>query len=479
MEYPHSYQVNCVYNDLVSNTVGLEPHQTIEDVEYNTQCRIYTIRASGSKLYFLTVNILNGENLVDSKFQIVIAKQVLTNPESIEVAKKLSMGDIIGIKGYLGKTKVGEPSLFAREFIRLVPCLHEIPKEQYAVSDYDVRFRKRYLDLICNQSSRYNLIIRSKIIKYLRNYLDNQGFMEVETPILHTNYGGANAKPFITLHNDYKMNMYMRIAPELFLKQLVIGGFGKIYEIGKQFRNESADLTHNPEFSSIEVYQSPADYTNMMKLCEDFFRSVVFYIHSSHKITYKGEELNFESSFRQIDFLEELSKKTGYNMVGIVLSDPTVQTEIIGLLTKFSIKCAPPLTIPRVLDKLCGHFIEPECIQPTFIINHPKIMSPLAKPHRSNPLITERFELFICSHEYANAYTELNIPSVQKEAFDKQFQDKNSGDAEAQNPDIEFITALEYGLPPTGGLGIGIDRLVMMLTNQESIREIISFPTMK
>jgi len=238
MEYPHYFETNCEFNDLVSNTNKLEPHQTIEDMEFSAQCRIYTIRASGSKLYFLTVSVLNGENLVDSKFQVVIAKQVLTDHESIEVAKKLSMGDIIGIKGYLGKTKVGEPSLFAREFIILAPYLHEIPKEQYTVSDYDVRFRKRYLDLICNQSSRYNLITRSKIIKYLRNYLDNQGFMEVETPILHTNYGGANAKPFIfiTLHNDYKMNMYMRIAPELFLKQLVIGGFGKIYEIIKQFR---------------------------------------------------------------------------------------------------------------------------------------------------------------------------------------------------------------------------------------------------
>lgn len=477
--YPHSFQVNCTYQNLVSTTDMLEPHQTIEDREYMIQCRIHTSRASGSKLYFLTVSVLNGENLINSKFQVVIAKQVLTNPETIDEAKKLSMGDIIGVKGYLGKTKVGEPSLFAREFTRLAPCLHEIPKEQYAITDYDVRFRKRYLDLICNQTARYNLITRSKIIKYLRNYLDNQGFMEVETPILHTNYGGANAKPFITLHNDYKMNMYMRIAPELFLKQLIIGGLNKIYEIGKQFRNESIDLNHSPEFTSVEMYQSPADYNTMMKLCENFFKDVVSHIHSTHKITYKGAELDFGKPFRQVDFLEELSKKTGYNMVGVDLSDLTVQAEIIGLLTKFDIKCPPPLTMPRVLDKLCGHFIEPECVQPTFIINHPKIMSPLAKPHRTNPLVTERFELFICEHEYANAYTELNIPLIQKEAFDKQFQDKNSGDVEAQNPDTDFITALEYGLAPTGGLGIGIDRLVMMLTNQDSIREIISFPTMK
>lgn len=477
--YPHSFHVNCKFNDLVQKTGNLEPHQSNESEEFNCQCRIYTIRSSSSKLYFLTVNILNGENLVESRFQIVIAKQILRDPESIDIAKNLSMGDIIGVKGYLGKTKVGEPSLFAKEFVILAPCLHEIPKDQYSVSDYDVRFRKRYLDLISNQTSRYNLITRSKIIKYLRNYLDNLDFLEVETPILHTNYGGANAKPFITLHNDYKMNMYMRIAPELFLKQLVIGGLNKIYEIGKQFRNESIDLNHNPEFESIELYWSPADYTDMIKLCEDFFKSVVYYIHQTYVITWKGHQIDFSQPFRQIDFLEYLSEKTSYNFVGIDLTDSQVYNDMINLMDKFAIKCPPPLTIPRILDKLCGHFIESECIQPTFIIHHPKIMSPLAKPHRSNPMITERFELFICESEYANAYTELNDPEVQKQAFMKQSQDKSTGDSEAQPTDMDFVTALEYGLPPTGGLGIGIDRLVMMLTGQESIREVISFPTMK
>lgn len=477
--YPHSFSVNCKYNDLVVKTSIMEPHQTDETEIFECQARIYTIRSSGSKLYFLTVSILNGENLVDSKFQFVIAKQILSDPESVNLAKELSMGDIIGVKGYLGKTKNGEPSIFVKEFIRLAPCLGEIPKEQYAITDFDVKYRQRYLDMISNQSTRYNLITRSKIIKYLRNYLDNMDFLEVETPILHTNYGGANAKPFITFHNDYKMDMYMRISPELFLKQLVIGGMGKIYEIGKQFRNESVDTCHLPEFSSIELYQSPADYTDMIKLCEDFFKSVVYHIHQTYKINYKGHELDFEKSFRQIDFLEELSKKTGYNMVGIDLTTSEVYQDLLKLLEKFKIKCSPPLTIPRILDKLCGHFIEPECIQPTFIMHHPKIMSPLAKPHRSNQLVTERFELFICEKEYANAYTELNDPQIQKLAFDKQFEDKKLGDSEAQNPDMDFITALEYGLPPTGGLGIGIDRLVMLLTGQESIREIVTFPTMK
>ena len=476
--YPYSYKVNCKFNDLQNKTSAMEPHQSDESNEYSCMGRIYTIRSSGSKLYFITVNILNGENLINSQFQFVIAKQVLINPESIDLAKQLSMGDIIGVKGYCGKTKVGESTLFVKEFVRLVPCLHEIPKEQYGVSDYDVKYRKRYLDMITNQSTRYNLITRSKIIKYLRNYLDNMDFIEVETPILHSNYGGANAKPFITLHNDYKTNMYLRIAPELFLKQLVIGGMGKIYEIGKQFRNESINKNHLPEFSSIEVYWSPADYTDMMKLCEDFIRSVVYYIHNTYKITFMNHELDFEKPFRQIDFLEYLTEKTGYNFIGVDLSE-TVKTDLLELLKKFDVKCSPPLTIPRILDKLCGHFIESECIQPTFILHHPKIMSPLAKPHRTNPFITERFELFICESEYANAYTELNDPQIQKQAFDKQFEDKNAGDSEAQNPDMDFVTALEYGLPPTGGLGIGIDRLVMLLTGQESIREIVTFPTMK
>lgn len=221
-------------------------------------------------------------------------------------------------------------------------------------------------------------------------------FLEVETPILNTNYGGDNAKPFITLHNNYKMNMYMRISPELFLKQLIIGGMGKIYEIEKQFRNESCNYNHLMEFSSIEIYQSPSDYTDMMKLCEDFFRVVVYHIHNSYKIKYMRHELYFSQPFRQIDFLEYLSEKIGYNFVGLDLLTQSVKEDLLDLLEKHNVNCPPPLTIPRILDKLCRQFIESECIQPTFIIHHPKIMSPLAKPHCSNPLITEYFELFIC-----------------------------------------------------------------------------------
>ncbi len=475
-KYPHSFTVDCKYQELLENSQNIEPHQIIETKSYSLQARVLTIRNSSSKLYFSTVNVLNGENIPNTKFQIVFARQYLQSDQIMTLIKKIGMGDIIGVTGWLGKTKVGEPSIFATGVTVLAPCLHEIPKEYCAVSDIEVKYRKRYLDMITNETTRYNLITRSKIISNLRNYLNNLDFLEVETPILHTNYGGANAKPFITLHNDYKMNMFMRIAPELFLKQLIIGGMGKIYEIGKQFRNESVDSTHNPEFTSIELYWSPADCSNMLILCENIIKHLVYSIHKSYQITYKGVELDFSVPFKQVDFIETIETKSGEK---INLESETLESDLKQIMLKHNIKCSPPQTIPRILDKLAGHFIEVDCVQPTFIINHPRIMSPLAKPNRLNPLVTERFELFILHHEYANAYTELNIPEIQAQAFKTQAQDKTGGDEEAQPADMDFVHALEHGLPPTGGLGIGIDRLVMMITGQETIREILAFPTMK
>jgi lysyl-tRNA synthetase class 2 len=475
--YPYNFDINCSYNNLMETVNKYNDHEINEDKIWKVQCRVMLKRCASSKLYFLTVNILNSENLVNSEFQIVISKNMLYDENDIEIVKKITLGDIIGVEGYLGKTKVGENSIFVKKIILLAPCLHDLPKEQYISDDPDVKYRQRYLDMIINPKTRFNLITRSKIIKYIRNYLDDKNYLEVETPILNTNYGGANAKPFITHHNDYKMEMFLRIAPELFLKQLVIGGLTKIYEIGKQFRNESVDQTHNPEFTSIEIYTSPADYNNMFDLCENLIKNLVKNITGSYKVIYKGIELDFEKPFNRIDFLEELRIKTEYHFND--LESETSFVEVKNLLEKYNIKCAPPLTMPRMLDKLAGEFLETQCVQPTFIFHHPKIMSPLAKPHRLLPNITERFELFILEKEYANAYTELNDPTIQKEAFMKQSKDKNNGDSEAQPPDLDFVKALEYGLPPTGGLGLGIDRLVMLLTNQDTIREILCFPTMK
>jgi len=471
-KYPYMFETNCLYSDLVNKAATLTDHEILRDDNYKIFGRINLKRAASNKLFFFTVNIL-GENLVESEFQIVVAKHLLLDEDDLEIAKKLTLGDIIGIVGYIGKTKVGEPSIFANHIELLAPCLHDIPKEQYQVTDLDVKYRQRYLDMFTNKTTRYNLITRSKIIKYIRNYLDNLNYLEVETPILNTNYGGANAKPFITKHNDYKIDMFMRIAPELFLKQLVIGGLHKIYELGKQFRNESVDQTHNPEFTSIEIYTSPADYNNMFDLCETIIRNLVYYIHGTYKITYKNVELDFEKPFQRIEFLTELKKITGYHFND--LESEVGFQEIKDLLEKLNVHCPPPVTIPRMLDKLASEFLEVQCIQPTFIFHQPRVMSPLAKPHRLDNQITERFELFILEKEYANAYTELNDPEIQKSAFTKQ----SSDDLEAQPTDLDFVKALEYGLPPTGGLGIGIDRLVMLLTNQDTIREILCFPTMK
>jgi len=477
MSYPYSFTTNSKYADIISTLNTFESHYIDKDHTISIMARVILKRSSSNKLFFFTVNVL-GENLDESPLQVVVHNSVSTDDDLI-VAKKITLGDIIGIEGYLGKTKVGEPSIYVSKLTLLAPCLHDLPKEQYMPTDHDCRFRQRYLDLIMNPKSRSNLITRSKTIKFIRNYLDNSGYLEVETPILNVNYGGANAKPFITYHNDYKMNMYMRIAPELFLKQLVIGGLNKIYEIGKQFRNESVDMTHNPEFTSIEIYSAPGDCSVMFELCEDLIKSIVKTLCGKSVITFKGIELDFNKPFKKIDFLDDLSVKLDFDFNGLDFDLPDTLHILTRLLEEENLVCPPPLTIPRILDFLSGEYLEIDCIQPTFICNHPKIMSPLAKPHREQPWKTERFELFIIEKEYANAYTELNDPVIQKSAFEKQNSDKASGDTEAQPPDMEFVKALEYGLPPTGGLGIGIDRLVMMLTGEESIREIISFPTMK
>ncbi len=473
--YPYNYEINTTYNNLIETVEKYDNHY-IDTKLYKIQCRVILKRSASKNLHFLTVSILNGENLIKNNFQVVIAKQLLTEEKDIENIKNITLGDIIGVEGNLGKTKIGEASIFVKKYIILSKCKNELPKEHFGISNIDVRFRQRYLDLIINEKSRYNLITRSRVIREIRNIMDNEGFMEVETPILHTNYGGANAQPFITKINAYNMNMYMRISPELFLKQLVIGGLNKIYEIGKQFRNEGADSTHNPEFTSIECYQTPADYVDMIVLCEKIIKNVIYKTKNTYKITYDNKEIDF-SKFHKINYLDELRKKLNYDFKN--LETETTYNDIDKILKDRNIRCEEPRTIGRMLDKLAGEYIEKECIEPTFVMYHPRVISPLAKPHREDSEITERFELFINGKEYANAYTELNIPEIQERAFIEQNKDKNKGDSESQPTDMDFVRALEYGLPPTGGLGIGIDRLVMLICDEVNIREVLSYPIMK
>jgi len=468
--YPHMYESSFKYETFrIYDT--LENGAKNRDVVFQLVGRILTKREASKKLYFYKVLIDGNDVQVCSN----LGDYGSTDKDCPEFIwnKATYNGDIIGVKGFIGKTDKGELTIFSTSGLILTPCLEIIPKEHYGVEDPEIRYSKRYLDLIVSKDIRTIFKTRSKIIKIMRNIFDEEDFMEVETPILGNSYGGANAKPFKTFMNDMKQDMYMRIAPELYLKQLVIGGFNKVYEIGKQFRNESRDLSHVPEFTSMECYWSCSDYNNMLLFCEKLVSQIVFRVFGSFKIIYQGTELDFTPPFKRIDILDTLRIKTGYAFEN--LETEQTRLELLDICSKNNIKFPPPYNTARILDKLIGEYIEIDCIQPTFLMHHPYIMSPLAKPHRNDSLLSERFELFIMQKELGNAYTELNSPFIQRDNFIKQMKDKNGGDEEAQIPDDSFVKALEYGLPPTSGLGIGIDRLVMYLTNQTSIREVILF----
>jgi len=468
--YPHMYESTFKY-DVFKIYDELSNGQKYKERVFQVVGRILVKREASKKLYFYRVLVDGNEIQVCSN----LGDYNSTDKDLPEFAwnKATYNGDIIGVKGFVGKTDKGELTIFSISGSILTPCLEVIPKDYYGVEDPEIRYSKRYLDLILGKDIRSIFKTRSKIIKTMRDIFEEEEFMEVETPILGTSYGGANAKPFKTYLNDAKQDMYMRIAPELYLKQLVIGGFNKVFEIGKQFRNESRDLTHVPEFTSMECYQTVGDYNTMLSLCEKLISQIVFRIFRSYKVIYQTIELDFMPPFKRIDILSTLRDKTGYKFENLETEE--TRLELLELCKIKNVKFPPPYTTPRILDKLIGEFVEVDCIQPTFLLHHPIIMSPLAKPHRDDPTLSERFEMFVMQKELANAYTELNSPFIQRENFVKQLKDKTGGDEEAQIPDDSFVKALEYGLPPTGGLGIGIDRLVMYLTNQTSIREVVLF----
>ncbi|XP_055551727.1 lysine--tRNA ligase isoform X2 [Wyeomyia smithii] len=480
--YPHKFHVSCSLEAFIEKYNDLKDGDMLEQDSLSVAGRIHAIRESGGKLIFYD---LRGEGV---KLQVMAnAKLYESEAAFVEDTSRLRRGDIVGIQGYPGKTKKGELSVIPKKLKLLSPCLHMLPHLHYGLKDKETRFRQRYLDLILNNHVRDIFCVRAKIISYVRRFLDNMGFLEVETPMMNMIAGGATAKPFVTHHNELNMDLFLRIAPELYLKMLTVGGLDRVYEIGRQFRNEGIDLTHNPEFTTCEFYMAYADYNDIIDMTEKMVSGMVKSIHGSYKIKYhpKGPEdqefeIDFTPPFKRISMISSLEEALQVKFpVANKLNTAEANQFLSDLCTKHEVECPPPRTTARLLDKLVGEFLEENCINPTFICDHPQIMSPLAKYHRSASGLTERFELFVMKKEICNAYTELNDPAVQRERFEQQAADKAAGDDEAQLVDENFCTALEYGLPPTGGWGMGLDRLTMFLTDNNNIKEVLLFPAMK
>lgn len=427
--------------------------------------RIMSKRGHG-KIMFLDLQDSQG------RIQLFARKDVLE--DSYEDVKSWDIGDIVGIKGEVFTTKAGEISIRLTSAALLSKSLQILPEKFHGLKDMDLRYRQRYVDLIVNPENREVFIKRSKIIKAVREYLDNLGFLEVDTPILGTVAGGANARPFLTHHNALDIDMQLRIANELFLKRLIVGGFDKVYEMGKMFRNEGIDTRHNPEFTNIELYQAYTDYEEMMRITENLFAYVAEKVLGSAKINYQGVDLDLTPPWKRITMHDAVKE-----YAGIDFDDIKTDEEALELAKEHGIKPEAFWTKGHVLSELFEKYCEEKLIQPTFVLGHPVEISPLSKRNPVHPEITQRFEAFINTWEFANAFSELNDPIDQKERFEKQLADKEEGDDEAHPMDYDFINALEVGLPPTGGLGIGIDRMIMLLTDQASIRDVLLFPTMK
>ena len=393
--------------------------------------------------------------------------------ERYELVQDFDIGDIIGSEGKLFRTRAGELTLAVSDFTILCKSLRPLPEKWHGLADVEKRYRQRYLDLISNEESRSIFILRSKIVTAIRSFLDNQGYMEVETPVLQSRAGGALARPFVTHHHALDEDLYLRIAIELHLKRLVVGGFDRVYEIGRVFRNEGISVKHNPEFTLLESYQAYSDYDDIMRLVEEMFRHVAKEVMGDTKLAYNGKTIDLGLPWQRL-YLREAIKEH----CGIDFEDYPDTASLGSRMAEMGMEIDPSKGRGRLVDELLSTYVEPKLIQPTFLLDYPVEMSPLAKKKRGNDRLVERFEGFVGGREVANAFTELNDPLEQRERFRQQLKEQ-AGDEEAEIADEDFLQALEYGMPPTGGLGIGIDRVVMLLANQQSIREVILFPQLK
>ncbi len=410
----------------------------------------------------------------DEKIQSYVSINDL-GEESYKAFKAFDIGDIIGITGFVFKTRTGEISVHAKEVTLLSKSLRPLPEKFHGLKDVDLRYRQRYVDLIMNPEVKETFIKRTQIINEIRNILNEKGYLEVETPILNTISGGATARPFVTHHNTLDIDMYLRIATELNLKRLIVGGYDKVYEIGRIFRNEGMDIRHNPEFTSIEFYSAYQDYHDMMDITEEIFQRCAMKVCGTTKITYQGTEIELGGKWKRISMIDSIKEVTGVDFNTIETDE-----EAVKLAKERNIEIPKGKeTRGNVISLFFDEYVEKTLVQPTFIYDYPIEISPLAKKCKNDPRLTQRFEAFIGGREYGNAFSELNDPIDQYERFKEEIRARENGDDEAGMMDEDFVTALEYGLPPTGGEGIGIDRLVMLLTDSASIRDVLLFPTMK
>ncbi|SFM31277.1 lysyl-tRNA synthetase, class II [Paenibacillus sp. 1_12] len=410
---------------------------------------------------------------ITGKIQLYVRQDAL-DPIQYQAFNLLDIGDIIGVLGTVFKTKTGELSIKVNQVVVLSKSLLPLPDKFHGLKDVELRYRQRYVDLIMNQEVQATFIQRSKIIQSMRRYLDSHGYLEVETPTLHSIAGGAAARPFNTHHNALDMQLHLRIAIELHLKRLIVGGMEKVYEIGRVYRNEGTSTRHNPEFTMIELYEAYADYLDIMKLTETLIAHIAQEVLGSTKIQYQGQEIDLTPEWRRVSMVDAIKE-----VVGVDFSKHMTDEEAHQLAKEHKVHVEPMMTFGHIVNQFFEAFVEETLIQPTFVYGHPVAISPLAKKNAQDPRFTDRFELFIVAREHANAFTELNDPIDQRERFESQLVEREQGNDEAHEMDEDFLRALEYGMPPTGGLGIGIDRLVMLLTDSPSIRDVLLFPSMR
>lgn len=437
-----------------------------KETEVTMAGRVMAIRGHG-KTCFMDMQDKTG------RIQVYVRKDVI-GEENYALIKLMDIGDTVGITGTAFRTHMGELSIKATSVEMLSKSLRPLPEKWHGLKDVETRYRQRYVDLIVNPEVRETFVKRSQIIKSVREVLDSHDFLEVETPILNTIAGGAAARPFISYHNALDMQVYMRIAPELYLKRLIVGGMDRVYEMGRVFRNEGIDNRHNPEFTSVEIYQAFADYRDMMDLTEEVVVKTAEKVLGTTTINYEGTTIELASPWKRMSMIEAVKEYSGKDFTNV-----TDLEEARAIAKELNVAIEPTFGIGKIINACFEEYVEDKLIQPTFITGHPKEISPLAKSNPENPEITDRFEAYIYGREICNGFTELNDPIDQKERFLKQVEERANGDEEANMMDEDFVNALEYGLPPTGGLGIGIDRLVMFLTNSSTIRDVLFFPTMK